>query len=1418
MNLSMRVLTGVFLLSTLFADDIQVRAEIVINEIAYHPISDSSAEEYIELYNTGPDTVDLSGWQFTDGISYEFPPGSALEKDEYLVVAKDPVALAALFPSLSGMFGPYSGQLNNGGERVRLEDALGRVRDSVEYDDALAWPTAPDGEGPSLELRHPFLDNSRPESWAASDLTDDASAAWLSFSTTFRGLPGDLFLFFTDPDGAGWIGDGESVHVLFDEIALEDLSAIEENLIVDGNFESGEASSWSATQGKQALCASLEDSFSGRYCLHYWALDTGTPPEIFPVHYHPSSPLHLSWMRTYRFRCRYQVIHGRALMAVGVGSNFVSEPALLTKRSSWGTPGKSNSSWGLPQTPLLVTLNDVGDQMIPGTSQEVVAAFNESAWIEAVSLWYSSQQIFFSATEPVNTPDQMVWHRRIMVPGPVSGKQAYRASIPSQTGNTIVRYHISWTEFGGKTHRYPHVGSHPENLVAYVPGPTPDHGVPNYFLHLVPQYYELFKDMVGSWNELKHNRPTFPATVVDLTEGRAYEDVQWKARGSSNFRGAIRKGFRTGLSLRFRPGFLYNGNKREVSISNNYFVRSEAGVQARLAHETFRRAGVPVSRTRYVWVTQNSQPLGLMTDIETPDNEFLARWGRSGEGSLYKARLYSTYSTASYGDLHYANESIYPTYEDYTRGYLKKNRRDSNHSDLIAMIEGLNRPELSGRVFDMETNGSDILGQHGFFVHNIAVDNLIARYSVDFVLMNFDRGLFNHLLYQHVSNRGLWETYPWDLDLTWNQGFWAALWLGLGRFEPDGTLVKDPLRGADRSPEPLFTRLMAIQAFRESYLLKTRVSLKSAFSERQLFEMLDRYADEGRAAFHEDITLWGFRVENQAIRYCIQNGLPTDEPMDCAVAWFKDHVKKCRQIAIWRVRNDNLDGIPISPVLSDGRTEPLVPTSVDPVTFCVNAISAGTDELDEGVDTVTFHYRLDSGDLHSQHMQKRTDVSHDGDYFLQIAAQPDGASIEYWFEMVDDLGLTDSLPETGSLFTEVVDDPTSAASLVTINEIMYHSDLLGNEWVEIQNASDRTVDVSRWLLGDSSEEHRYRLPVDISLAPGELLVIAANEFVVREAYGIDNVVGDFEFNLGNGGDAVHLFDESGESIDSVAYSDEAPWPETADGFGPSLELLDPSFDNADPSAWAASVELRGTPGRPNRISSSPALVFINECSYDPTDQGVTNDYNNDGIGDSAEDEFVELYNATDSPVDISGWTLEDNSVTSDNTFTFPEGTVIPGLGYLVVFGGGAPTGFGVDTFTGLPRLGNDGDQVRLSSGLKMIDSISFGDRASGALVNLPITADGGVIARETDGSPIFEARTPEFATPGESNNLFFPPSADLNGDSVIDHLDLLEFLGQYRSQEEGKPPGSADLNLDDWIDDWDLFLFQSEWEPSAPER
>jgi len=55
-------------------------------------------------------------------------------------------------------------------------------------------------------------------------------------------------------------------------------------------------------------------------------------------------------------------------------------------------------------------------------------------------------------------------------------------------------------------------------------------------------------------------------------------------------------------------------------------------------------------------------------------------------------------------------------------------------------------------------------------------------------------------------------------------------------------------------------------------------------------------------------------------------------------------------------------------------------------------------------------------------------------------------------------------------------------------------------------------------------------------------------------------------------------------------------------------------------------------------------------------------------------DYVELYNATNSPVDISGWALEYGSATGnwgsfvDNYFVFPAGSVIPPCSYILVGG------------------------------------------------------------------------------------------------------------------------------------------------------
>jgi len=100
-------------------------------------------------------------------------------------------------------------------------------------------------------------------------------------------------------------------------------------------------------------------------------------------------------------------------------------------------------------------------------------------------------------------------------------------------------------------------------------------------------------------------------------------------------------------------------------------------------------------------------------------------------------------------------------------------------------------------------------------------------------------------------------------------------------------------------------------------------------------------------------------------------------------------------------------------------------------------------------------------------------------------------------------------------------------------------------------------------------------------------------------------------------------------------------------------------------------------------------LVINELLYDPLGVGGAWDVNCDGTTDESDDEFVELYNMGNDPVDISDWTLQ--SATLGLRHTFADGTTIPAGGALLIFGGGTP---GLGCFPGV-------DVVVADSGLDL---------------------------------------------------------------------------------------------------------------------
>ena len=114
----------------------------------------------------------------------------------------------------------------------------------------------------------------------------------------------------------------------------------------------------------------------------------------------------------------------------------------------------------------------------------------------------------------------------------------------------------------------------------------------------------------------------------------------------------------------------------------------------------------------------------------------------------------------------------------------------------------------------------------------------------------------------------------------------------------------------------------------------------------------------------------------------------------------------------------------------------------------------------------------------------------------------------------------------------------------------------------------------------------------------------------------------------------------------------------------------------------------------------PPAVVINEVLADPPD-GSAGDANHDGVRSGADDEFIELANATNTTIDISGWSIRTRSLTGSTEtqrHIFATGTTLPANDALAVFGGGSfdladPTFGGAQVFkasTGGLSLTNSG--------------------------------------------------------------------------------------------------------------------------------
>jgi len=149
---------------------------LVINEINYNSSARENPGNWLELYNAGSTSINLSGYKINnEGEQYNIPLGETINPGEYLVLVDSVEQFLVGLECPNASFLNVNTGLNfsNNGDLISVYNFktqdYGCLVDSVRYNDKAPWPPQADGGGYTLELLDPNSDNTDPSNWAASN-------------------------------------------------------------------------------------------------------------------------------------------------------------------------------------------------------------------------------------------------------------------------------------------------------------------------------------------------------------------------------------------------------------------------------------------------------------------------------------------------------------------------------------------------------------------------------------------------------------------------------------------------------------------------------------------------------------------------------------------------------------------------------------------------------------------------------------------------------------------------------------------------------------------------------------------------------------------------------------------------------------------------------------------------------------------------------------------------------------------------------------------------------------------------------------------------------------------------------------------------------------------------------------------------
>lgn len=717
---------------------------ILVPHVPFH----ESDQEWIELYNRSAAAVDLTGWSLDGGIRFDFPPGTTIPADGYLVVARHVDQFTQEYPGVP-VTGGFEGALSNKGEAIILKDDNGNIADEVNYHDRGYWPQYADAGGSSLELRDCRADSAAAAAWAASDETQRSTWRTYTYRAAAVSSPGSNEPTLWNEFIVGLLDTGE---VLLDDISvIEDPDGARIQVIQAGSFET-QTDTWRCL-GNHGLSRVITDPANPyNHVLHLVA--TG-PTEHMHNHVETTFAAGRTIVtgREYEISFRARWLAGSDQLNTRLYFNRAARTTFLRTPPLSGTPGQRNSRYTPNLGPTISQLTHSPAVPAPGEPIEVSAYADDPDGIAAMVLYWSANEAAFQTTAMT-----------------AAGGGYYIATVPGLPAGTIVQFYVQSRDTRGAVAVWPPTGAASRALCRINDNqarPAPAH---NFRIIMTPSDAAFLHEPT---NVMSNHR--MPATVI-YNERDIYYDVGVHLKGS----GYGRNNDRAGFNVRFRPDQLFQGVHDVVSVDRNGGPGGGGASHRELVlkHVGNRAGSMP---GMYDDVVNLISPLGNLNGpaqlmMARYDDAFLdAQYENGAQGTLYEFEL--IYYSQNTVDGNPQSLKLPPNNvlaidftnmgddkEAYRWNYLIKNNRAAD--DYSRVIDMAKTFSLGSSVF--ETAIEDVIDVDEWM-------RVFAFESLGGVGDTYNQGLAHNLMLYTRPADGRVLALPWDLDFAFFESTSASV-------------------------------------------------------------------------------------------------------------------------------------------------------------------------------------------------------------------------------------------------------------------------------------------------------------------------------------------------------------------------------------------------------------------------------------------------------------------------------------------------------------------------------------------------------------------------------------------------------------------------------------------------------------------